>query len=322
MAQNNKHIDDLEYLSQLGFETVTISDSEINELQEKVRAKFGNAAQFKNYLYALSIGLFICITLFFAIYNTAHIYPSQTQTSTPSSVLTENNPILLDTVSITEKTKNESPAFKDKFIEPSEMSVSNLEQAENLMPIETEINSTSESNTSAIKYAPNASFIFLHDLKIANYHVYYFNAQQNINMNTGLPANYSSKEEQQIGSKKLDRNYYLHEAINDAMALFKKQKFTECLNLLNTINEYNSSDVNCQFYTGMCAFYLKNYALAYEKLNLASNNTINVFQEESNYYLALTAIQLNKGDEANKMLLDIVNSNGFYANKAKEALKL
>lgn len=321
MTQNKKYLDDIDYLSQLGFEAVKVSDSEINELNEKVRTKYGSISQLKNYLYALSIGLFIGITLFFAIYNTAVVFPSQKQSTSQNSVLTENKAIVLDTVSITEKIIKTSAVFKDKFIETDELIEEKDIQAESMQPIETNVQATSESNTSTLKYSPNTGFIFLHDLKIANYQVYYFKAQKNITIQIGLPANYSNKEDQQPGVKKLDRTYYLHEAIDDAMALFKKQNYTECLNLLNTINEYNSNDVNCQFYGGMCAFYTKNYSLAYDKLSLAEVNTINVFQEESKYYLAITALQLNKTDEANKMLLDIVNSNGFYSQKAKELLQ-
>lgn len=321
MANQNKHMNDLDYLAQLGFEAVPTSDEEIHELTGKIRNNLGGLKAFKNYVYALSIGLFIGITLFFAIYNKAVIYPSTKQQFETPSIITESKTIQLDTVAVTEKSMSKTN-FTDKFIETTEPALTTNVTAENLQSIEpNNLNPVKETGADQIKFTPNASYIFLHDLKIANYQLYYFNAQQNISINTGLPANYSQKNEQTTVSKKLDRNYYLHEAINDAMGLFKKQKFADCLNLLQTINEYNSNDVNCAFYKGMCAYYLKNYNLAYEQLRMAYINPINVFQEESQYYMALSALALGQTDEGNKMLLDIENANGFYAQKAKDHLK-
>lgn len=322
MAKPNKHIDDLDYLAQLGFEAVPTSDSDINELSSKLRTHFGGLRSIINYFYALAIGLSIGITLFFTIFNRAVIYPSQTQITPSPSLMTETNTIQLDTISIINKPTN-TISFKDKFVEmnETELLLSNT-SAEALPSIETtSLNQTNETSIGQIKTTPNAGFIFLHDLKIANYHIYYFKSQQNIIFNGGLPANYSQKSDQATQTKKLDRNYYLHEAINDAMALFKKQKFADCMNLLQVINEYNSNDVNCQFYMGMCAYYLKNYNVAHENLRMAYSNSINVFQEEAHYYLALSGMALGQEVEANKMLLDIVNGNGFYSSKAKEQLK-
>lgn len=321
MANQNKHIEDLDYLAQLGFEASPATDEEINELRNKIRNNLGGFKDIKNYFYALSIGLCIGITLFFAIYNKTVVYPSVEQTNEPASFISDSKTIQLDTVAVSEKITDTSN-FTDKFIETTEPIETINETAENLRSIQTNnLNSTKEISDGQIKITPNASYIFLHDLKIANYHVYYFNAQQNISISGGLPANYSQKNEQTTNSKKLNRNYYLHEAINDAMALFKKQKFADCLILLQTINEYNANDVNCSFYMGMCAFYLKNYNLAYEQLRSTYSNPINVFQEESYYYMALSAMALGQNEEANKMLLDIVNANGFYSQKAKENLK-
>ena len=54
MQPNNKHIDDLEYLANLGFEKNPITDADLNELHSKIKTK---AFSYNNGLYFSFISL-------------------------------------------------------------------------------------------------------------------------------------------------------------------------------------------------------------------------------------------------------------------------
>jgi len=174
-----------------------------------------------------------------------------------------------------------------------------------------------------LNYIPNASVIFIHDLKIANYTNYYFKNSENIDIrDNSLSPQFANKEESGSLSKQLqDRDYYAHEIIKDAMEAFNKKQFTVCIDLLDLLHGYNKNDTNAQFYLGMCFYHLGDYNKALKYFTSASDNNINIFLLEAEFYTALCYKNTNKINEANELFKQIINKNLFYAKRAAEELK-
>jgi len=320
----NKITNDLNYLSDLGYEAFPGAEADVSELKKQFRARNLDSSNANNYFFTLVIGIALGITLFFTIYNSHTLFPSHTEKPVTENALATNQPILLDTISVGSAKKTSEPTQQDKFIEPKDVAPAEItEQAETLEPIQTNaLSSETSTEDNKLKYAPNAPIIYLHDLKIANYHLNYFSSQKNILLPSGIPAEFTSKNDATNQTRGLNRNYYLHNAIDDAMRNFKNQRYKECISLLNTIQEFNATDINCVFYKGMSFYYLQNYKEAYSNFKLAQANAINVFKEETDFYLALSMQKSGKNDEFKQLLGEIVANKGYYAQKAKDVLAL
>lgn len=319
---NSKAHNDLEHLAEQGYKAFPDSDKDVQELKLKIKTKYGSTAENSLFI-ILSLALFIGITVFFTIYNSPTIFPSRTERLKQQTDLFATKLVQMDTVVLLAKKTFSKPPRLEKFIEPIELDTSlNYGQAENLIAV-AEINSLTDSSASSepsLKYAPNAPYIYLYDLKIANYNTYYFKSAQSITIHGNLNPDRANKNEPSLRTDESYQQYYLHEIIKDAMKQFKKQNFSQCLNNLNLITEHNKNDINALFYSGMCYYYLNDYSKAYKFLKMAQINTCNVFNEETNYYLAVCALKINKQPEAQQLLTDIVISKGFYTQKAKDLL--
>jgi hypothetical protein len=317
--RHNKHIkDDLDHLSELGYEAVPGAEKDVDELKQKIRGRYGSNPAVSSSFIALIIGLFLGITVFFTIYNTPVLFPSHDERVAESNTLKNyEKRIDLDTIQVNSPVKE--LVASEKFIEPTETDT--RIDAETLEPIALEQVTLENNKTLELKYSPNAPIVYLHDLKIANYQFYYFTSQKMVIIHQNVNADRANKTETSHLNDGSGNTYYLHQAIDDAMKAFKKQRYAECLSILNTVSEFSKNDVNCDFYRGMCNFYLMKYEEAYKFFQLSSANTVNVFAEESVYYLALSALKTKRQDEGKKLLGEIAGLNGFYSSKAKEQLK-
>ncbi len=316
--QPNKNIPtDLEHLAELGYDSFPNAEKDVEQLKQTIKTRYGSNAGLSGSFIALVIGLFIGITVFFTIYNTPLLFPSRYENiADKNSLMNEVKNVTLDTIQVISQSKTPH-LISEKFIEPIE--VDSITNVDHLDGARISVLTKDPILKTDLKYAPNAPIIYLHDLKIANYHAYYFEAQKMIIVGQHVDPDKANRTDQ--GSlTKMPPNYYLHEAIDDAMKLFKKQKYQECLSLLNTVSEKSKDDVNCDFYKGMCYYYLKNYEASYTSLNLAGANKINVFLEESEFYMALSAIKAGRSEEGQKKLLEIASNKGFYASKAQEIM--
>lgn len=323
MQPNNKHIDELEYLANLGFEKTTVTDADLNELRLKIKSK---TFSYNNGLYfsfiSLVVGVFIGISCFFTLYNQPKNVASKnnfvfkdTATTTPKKI---NQIILLDTVKLQ----------RENFINPKKTTlVDSLISTTNsydsisvntIQPLVITTLSDKNLNPAKIKYIPNASIIYLHDLKITNYSLLYFKKNEQILFpnSSGVSANYSTLKDINHQPLKQTANYYLHEAIAEAMLYYKKANYNQCMNLLNTLWEYNKEDINCKFYYGMCYYNKNNFSEAKKQFEDCVTNPNNAFLQEAQYYNALCLIELGSIIEAKTQLKQIVEDAEFYSQKA------
>lgn len=328
--QERFHKSDLTYFSSFAFEANAIKTEDLEELNKAIDKRvYGNSFGFNlNVFIALALGIFIGCSVFFVWSEKNKTFASHYENINSTNQLAIATLTLPQPESTTINNESQKPEIKEHF------SISESgEQLNLLSPMEDieikDINSIDVKSTTPneseelLNYIPNASVIFIHDLKVANYKGYYFKNSNNIDIReNGLSAQFANKEEatNNLNKRLQDRDYYAHEIIKDAMRFFNKKQYTASVELLDLLKGYNKDDVNTQFYLGMSYYYLGNYSQAINCFEKATTNDINIFLQESEFYSALCLKKSGKTSEANELLKKIVNKKLFYANRAAEEL--
>lgn len=326
----NKPVDDLEYLSQLGFEKFPASEKDLSELKKKVKARFFPHAH-PFYLIAISLffGAFIGALVFYSISSGALKQVENNPVTTPKvapgfPAESQKMTVMLNTVEV----------VKDNFMKPmsAQNSVTQIPQPAEVNVQDTlQVVSMSPATISTtlsepkIKFIINSPVVFIHDLKVSDYTMLYFNKNQFVKFNghSGLTANYSGRNENQNvnSSLKQQPDYYLHQELADGLLHFKHQRYDACILALNDVLAYNKTDVNCDFYLGMCFYYKKNYPKALMYFNQSIESLNNAFLQEATYYKAQVLLGQGNKNEAANLLKKIVEEGEFYSNQAKTDLE-
>jgi len=334
MRLDNKNISDLEYLADIGFEQAASIEKEMDELRLMVKSRSFSYNSGKYFVFINIItGVFFGITFFFAVYSSPLSQSSFSKTITKSKSAERPNGmrvIALDTISIVKENfvKEESKQTKlsdtlNSIIEKTDEGADSIlmisSQPFNLVQLKNE-----KVNDPALKFIPNSPVIFIHDLKITDYSFLYFKQNKFITVNGsyGLNASYANKEDFDRYGNVLEppQNFYLHEAIAEAMLFFKNKNYNGCINSLNTVAQFTGNDINCRFYFGMCYFYKRNYTSALKDFDACIYNLNNTFVQEAEYYKALCLFELGNKTEALNLFRKISGEEGFYAEKAKQYL--
>lgn len=166
---------------------------------------------------------------------------------------------------------------------------------------------------------------FVLDLKITDYDKFYFVNMSDLKQaghNTD-PVFENDKDRDNSGVYKLQEWEVTTTAqvLKSALTKFNAQDYENAAKLFNALIKHNSDDVNALFYGGVCYFNNGNpdKALDYFTRVISSNN--GSFYEEAKWYKALTYLKKHDKETAQKLLKEIVASNGFYKDQAKEKLK-
>ena len=333
MPVDKHNLDDLEYLAQLGFDKTPINEADLEELNKKVRQR---TFSYNNGLYfgfiSLIIGVFIGVSLFFMIDNKQLVYSSDF----PNKILndsiqfkktTAQTAIALDTIVVT-KENFINPQAHLKTLRSASVAVTEV-QLDTAVIIPSKPVDVSamlgNMNESKLKYMANAPIVYIHDLKVTNYTSLYFKKNQYVKLlgKDGLPVSYANKEDYNKSGSDLKQSadYFLHEELADALLTFKKGNYEQCLYALNNISTYNNEDLNCDFYSGMCYYYKKNYAKATEFFNKCIESANNSFLQEAMYYEALSIYESGDKEAAIAKFKLIADEGEFYSVKAKAFLK-
>lgn len=330
MQPNQNNQSDLEYMAQMAFEKIDISESDLKEIRKEIKARtisYNNGYYF--IFINLMIGVFLGITVFFCIYTSSNKLTSKAPIKTQAQIKRSAPPMILtlDTVQLlsdnftrqtiikhTNEDKNISTSYNDSSI------------IINSTPIAKIVKDTNFTNTEEqIIYTSNAPVIFIHDLKITNYSLLYFRQNKSIPLNTpnNIEPSFANKTDITKNDNLLrDRtNYYLHQVISKAMQHFSKKEFTDCLRELNIILAINPDDINCNFYSGMCLYYKHQFTKAIAYFDFCIGYPNNAFVNEAKYYKALSLFEAGYRKEANVLFNQIANENSFYSSKAKQMLE-
>ncbi len=318
--------DELNYLSSVAFEQFNVNNSDLDKIHQLIDKKTkGPSQSFNTAMISLLCGLFIGISVFFVIFQKSKTHASVFQFIEPDKAYTSLNKV---TASDTVFPKIEQPV--EKIIEHYSTTIDQPEEAITVEAPETMSSKTitlPESNTETTEdiifsFSPNAPVLFINNLKVANYRLYYFKQNQSINLsiNTGLAAQYESNESIDKSRLNASDSYLAHKIIQHAMKLFNLKHYVNCIEELNLLYEFNKNDANAQFYLGMCYYLTGKYTLAQTYFQKNLDNDTNIFHQESEFYLAMCLLNTNETEKALEQLKSIVNSKGFYSLRAQDVM--
>ena len=336
MKAENKNLSDLEYLVQAGFDKIAFDEKDLQEIKTQLKSSLF-LSESPSYNSGLSFaftciicGIFLGFSFFMVFYQT----PLLRIPFTAEKPIAEMNMVkhkaeiqIKDIPGVSEKfvkTKGEPNPAKDiseqdKDRRSKDTLSDMLSKTVNLSDLP-----SANFNEGSIKYVPNSSILFIHDLKITDYSTLYFlrNKFVILNESKNTPAYFENKEEAKRFENALEPEgkYYLHEALANALEMFAQKKYNYCLMALKPVLQFNSADLNANFYSAMCNFYNKNDKEALLQFEFCLLNANNTFLEEAEYYKALCLYQTGKKQEANNLLTLISENGGFYSEKAKAKL--
>lgn len=315
---------DLSYLSSVAFEQFNVSNQDIEKLTSKIDKKTkGGSGTFNTIFISVLCGLLIGVSIFFVIFQKSKNHPSvyQSLEEEKAQHTLENKIASTDTV---------FPKIETKEIEHYNTIANNVEEinAPEILetlpskPLDLTLPEKEEEEDIVFQFTANAPVVFIHNLKVTNYRMYYFKNSYaiDLNVNTGVSAQYGSKADIETAYLNKSNSYLAHKIIKQAMRFFSSKNITNCIEELTMLYDFNHDDANAQFYLGMCYYQLGKYAIAKNFFQKNLDNVNNIFHQESEFYQALCLLNLKQTDEASKQLQYIVNSKGFYSVRAKEVL--
>lgn len=320
---------DLDYLSHLAFDKFKVNNDEIEALKQKITKKApGTKNQFNAIFISLLCGLLIGISVFFIFFQKSKNHASIFQQFSETQEISKNlNNKVSATDTVFPEIKNIKKAeIKEHFasIENTAEDVKQLEITEELPILSSSVSLTEpkEEKDIILQFIPNAPVVFMSNLKVTNYRLYYFkrNEAVNLSINTGLSAQYENNSSIENNRLSKSDSYYAHKIIQRAMKLFDSKSYANCIEELNLLYDFNKHDANAQFYLGMCYFLQGKYAFAQGFFTKNIDNENNIFHQESEFYEALCMLNNKQNEEAKSRLQKIANSKGFYSDRAKEVL--
>ena len=163
--------------------------------------------------------------------------------------------------------------------------------------------------------------LYLHDLKLLDYRAY--RSKPKIKTEqlilTGIPADLESGSSAQESEWQTVDVPYM-EYIERTMELFSKGNFKKALSRFEVILKTYPDDLNALFYAGLCYYNLKNTNAAVFSFEKCLGSNYNNFNEEAEWYYALSLILSGESERATKVLQRITTSQGYYAEQARKKL--
>lgn len=327
-AEKAMQQDELSYLSSVAFEQFDVSRDDLNRLNRLIDKRAGGKGPaLQAVLISLFCGLFIGISVFFVIFHKNQTHPSVYQAITPDEPKKAASPVLAADTVFPEPVQPIAKKEEEHFSSVSNQAQEPVAMMESPEPMSSKSVNLPEAAPAPeediiLSFSPNAPVIFISNLKVTNYRLYYFKQNQSIDLsvNTGLPAQYDSKADIEHVYINRSESFLAHKIVQRAMKLFNAKHYTNCIEELNMLFEFNKNDANAQFYLGMCYYLTGKYNTAqlYFQKNLDNEN--NIFHQESDFYQAMCLLQTKQTDKALAQLQSIVNAKGFYSGRAQEVI--
>lgn len=326
-AQKAMQQDELNYLSGLAFEQFVVGKEELESLNRQINKRAGGkGSYFQAVLVSLFCGLFIGISVFFVLFHKSKTHPSVFQAIEPDkpkatlNTVNTSDTVFPEVVQTLPKKEEHYNSTANQAQEPAVL----MESPEPMSSKTVVLPETAPNQEEDIilSFSPNAPVVFISNLKVTNYHLYYFKQNESIDLsvNSGLAAQYESKAHVENIYINRSESYLAHKIIQRAMKLFNAKHYTNCIEELNMLYEFNKGDANAQFYLGMCYYLTGKYstALVFFQKNLDNEN--NIFHQESDFYQAMCLLQTKQSDKGLAQLQSIVNAKGFYSERAQEVI--
>lgn len=168
-----------------------------------------------------------------------------------------------------------------------------------------------------------AKEIYLHDLKLVDYRKYRSKPTVKTKQMvlTGTPANMEGDQSETFESDWKDVDIPYIDYLDKSVQIFARGNYKRALTRFETIIESYPDDVNANFYAGLCLYNLGEYSNAIETFNKCINGSYSNFDEEGQWFIAMSYLKLNNKVQARRYFETIEAQDGFYAKQATKKLK-
>lgn len=174
-----------------------------------------------------------------------------------------------------------------------------------------------------IRVHDQAKEIYLHDLKLVDYTQYRSKPTIKTKQVTlsGTPANMENNQSEEMDPiwKEVDVPYI--EYLNKSMKIFGRAQYKRALTRFDIIIDTYATDINANFYGGLCLYNLGEHEKAIKYFNTCILGPYSNFDEEAQWMIGLCHEKLGNKKEARKIFTTIVEQNGYYKSQAEKKLK-
>lgn len=206
---------------------------------------------------------------------------------------------------------------KESTTEKNEITEENNENLE--LPIQSN-GSIPNKGTSNLKYK-KAKEVSIHDLKHVDYRAYRNRPiKENKIVNVGVPANQANEDEKQESLEFETKEFTYVEYLSASSLFFSQGKYKSALKRYLHILKFYPDDVNANFYGGLCYFNLGQFDKAINLLNKSYSIGYGNFRQEAKWFSAKAHVEQKNTIKARFLLKEIIEEDGFYAEKAQELL--
>jgi tetratricopeptide (TPR) repeat protein len=184
-------------------------------------------------------------------------------------------------------------------------------------------NKTSQCSDLSYYYSSNHLYTYINDFKVVDYRFENRSNQKNYTIPTNRFEEFSNKTNLNAENlrNKTSSNYITF--LNQALLKYQNKDFYEAIADFEIILNQYPDDINALFYMGMSYFELNMNNEALAMIKRVSDNEINTFKEEADWYTSLIYREEKQYAQAESLLNEIVNNNGYYgAQAARELSKL
>jgi tetratricopeptide (TPR) repeat protein len=220
--------------------------------------------------------------------------------------------------------QQENAAHNQKMVKEEkilEKIIVSLEPIKSITPDLTPIaNKTKEVN---VEPYFNTDVIYIYDLKVTNYNLFYFsNGPRHIDI-VGHTPSYKENKESIINfnDKEFEQTIVADKVLKSALALFNNGKYNNALVDFELLLDHNPEDVNSLFYSAISYYQIGKYGHAIKNLEAILGNQNTVFHPEAKWNLAMSLLKIGEKGKAKQLLIEISNEQGFYSKRATEKLK-
>ncbi len=163
--------------------------------------------------------------------------------------------------------------------------------------------------------------VYLVDMKLIDYRNY--RSRPAIKTKTisleGIPASQEGRNsgEEDVSSWKIVEIPYM-EYLEKTMISFSKGNNKKALSRFEIILESYPTDLNANFYGGLCYFNLGEFDKAIKRLEICFTSEFNNFNEEVEWYLAKSYAANGQNEKASALFKKIITAGGYYAKQAEK----
>ena len=181
-----------------------------------------------------------------------------------------------------------------------------------------EFEHTTNNNSIVHSYAFKSNHYYTY---IENYKIVDYRYDNRVNPKAiEIPSNFNFLE---LSTNNLPENkscYTYNDFLTEALVNIGHKNYSTAIEYFDIILSQYPNDVNACYYKALCLFETNQNQKSLEYLELTLSNRINTFHEESKWYKSLIFKEEKQYAATEKVLLEIINDNGYYGVQARKEL--